>query len=383
MIRVCMLLHNFEPPFGGPERQAIQIATCLRDRGHQVIIVAKGTGRAPAHEVYEGLPVYRLNTPGLASLEAVYRLWRLRDSFDVIHVHGVGRLASAAVNFARRFHKRVYVKVTTAGHIIKQLPPGPRGWLKGLSPFRRQRAKLLQHADGMIAISEEIKAELARYGFPGDKIFYISNGVDTRRFHPVAPAEKLALRNKLGLPPDKAMVIFTGKITRRKGVDTLLRAWRQAAVHDRAVLVLAGSGHGQPDSMEEWLDRFIIENGLAASVIRPGAVADVAPYLAASDCFVFPSRREGLPNSLLEAMASGLLCIASDIGGNRDLILPEQTGVLLPVADIDAWAAAMCSAVRNPRPALGAAAAAFINANYCLDVTVDRLERLFTKSQKG
>ena len=93
-----MLLNNFEPPFGGPELQALNISKKLIGCGHEILFISKGSGQAPEYEVVEGIPVYRLNKRGLASVEAIYQLWKLRDEFDIIHVHGVGRLASVAIN---------------------------------------------------------------------------------------------------------------------------------------------------------------------------------------------------------------------------------------------------------------------------------------------
>jgi glycosyltransferase involved in cell wall biosynthesis len=177
-----MLLNNFEPPFGGPELQAIAIASRLMEREHQVMLVAKGTGNAPQSEQINGISVYRLNRKGCSSIEAWFQLLKLKDQFDIIHVHGVGRLASIAIYFARKHGKKVYVKVTTAGHIVKEVKPGVLGMLKNLSPFRGKKVALLKKADGMIGMSDELLAEMEKHGFLTEKIFYIPNGVDTGKF---------------------------------------------------------------------------------------------------------------------------------------------------------------------------------------------------------
>jgi glycosyltransferase involved in cell wall biosynthesis len=376
-----MLLNNFEPPYGGPELQAQKISERMIARDHQVIFIAKGSGKALKEEIVRGIPVFRLNIRGLASVEAYYRLWKLRECFDIIHVHGVGRLASVAIDFAKKFNKTVYIKVTTAGHILKPIDTGPLSFLKRISPFRKRKLAILKQAQGMIAISREIRNELAQHSFPSEKIFSIPNGVDLGRFHPIASEEKRLLRHKLGLPLDKTVIIFTGKITQRKGIDTLVSAWAQAkSIHEKAVLVLVGSGHDQGDSMENWLDQFLEREAIIPSVIRTGAVDNVPEFLMAADCFVFPSKREGLPNSLLEAMASGLLCIASDIGGNRDLVEDGKTGLLLPINDINSWAEAMQQVVSNTPnlyESYSQDAVIMIENNYSLERTVEGLERLY------
>lgn len=373
-----MILNNFEPPFGGPELQVAAITSRLRERGHEVIIIARGTNTAPQYEEIHGLPVYRLQRKGCGSVDCWRQLSIMRDRFDVIHVHGVGRLASAAILFARLHGKKVFVKVTTAGHIIKELPPGAKGMLKALLPFRWLKPALLKQAHGIIAISDEILAELEKTGFSGKKISYIPNGVDLEKYRPATDEEKLELRKQLGLPPEKKVYIFTGKITSRKGIDTLLQAWQgAAALRGRAVLVLVGSGAGQSDNAEEWACRFVTEQNLGDAVVFAGARTNIPEYLAAADCFVFPSRREGLPNSLLEAMAANLLCLASDIGGNRDVIMHGETGMLVPAERVADWSEALENALLQNDPALGAQARELIKSKFSLDATVEKLIELY------
>ncbi|SDF72908.1 glycosyltransferase family 4 protein [Sporolituus thermophilus] len=379
MARICMIFNSFELPNpGGPSLQAYRVSQELKKRGHQIIFVAKGTGRSPAFEMVDGIPLYRLNLKGLASFQLLYRLWHLKNEFDILHVHGVGRLATMAITFARNFGKRVYVKYTIAGALMKPPQPGVKGWFKRISPFPKLRLEKHKQADGMIAISGETYNELINYGFPRDRISFIPNGVDTELFRPVGLMEKQQLRRKLGLPENKMIFIFTGKITRRKGVDTLLCAWQSLPqIQEKAVLVLVGDGKGQADNLEAWLDKFIQTNKLAGSVIWPGVVANVPDYLAAADCFLFPSWREGLPNSLLEAMSAGLVCFASNIGGNTDVIIPGKTGILLPPGDVGAWADAIAQAVNDPHPALGTAARRYICENYSIIGTANKLEKLY------
>lgn len=378
MARVCMVLNNYEPPFGGPELQARKIAMRLIERGHSIMFVARGTGKAPAYEAVDGISIYRLNHPGFASLEALCILYRLRERYDILHVHGVGRLAAVAIRIGRRYGKKVYIKVTTAGHLVKPAASGFLGALKRLSPFPQRKLKLLQQASGWIAISSEIGQELENNEFNSGKIFDIPNGVDTAVYHPATLAEKEALRKDLQLPLNKKIFIFTGKITRRKGIDTLITAWAQTdQAKQQGLLLLVGSGLGQADSLEDYLTETLANGDFADSVIRTGEVSNLDQYLAAADIFVFPSRREGLPNSLLEAMACGLLCTASDIGGNNDLITDGYNGYLIPTDGIEEWSSMFDDAVRKSDSSLPQAAVATIRENYNLESTVDRLEKLF------
>ncbi|CQR70556.1 Putative teichuronic acid biosynthesis glycosyltransferase TuaC [Sporomusa ovata DSM 2662] len=380
MARICMVLNNFELPFGGPELQAQKVAAALMARGHQIFIIAKGSGKAPKQEVVNELRIIRLNRRGLASVELFWQLFNYKSDFDIIHVHGVGRLASVAIRFAKWFHKKVFIKVTTAGHVIKQSNSRIKALAQKIMPFREQKLKLLQQADGVIAISNEIRNELEYNGFAKQSIYNIPNGVDTAIYHPVCSETKSSLRSKLRLPIDKRIFVYTGKLTRRKGIDTLLATWcKTTHAKTAGMLVMIGSGQGQQDNMEACIQESVKKYCLEDSVLTLGNVDNVADYLQAADIFVFPSRREGLPNSLLEAMACGLLCVASDIGGNRDLIVSGKNGFLVPVEDVVQWCDQIESAADNVESCLMEAAATTISDNYDLRVTVDRLEKLFNR----
>lgn len=373
-----MILNNFELPFGGPELQAQKVAAALIARGHQVLIIAKGSGKAPCREWLDELTIVRLNKRGLASIELFWQLFKYRDDFDVLHVHGVGRLASVAIRFAKQFQKRVFIKVTTVGHIYKKPQSKLKKMLQKFLPFSKQKLRLLQKADGIIAISSEIRDELKNNGFPPSSIYDIPNGVDTSRYYSVDLKNKNKLRSKLRLPVNKCIFVYTGKLTRRKGIDTLITAWcKSSQAKTTGMLVMLGSGRGQQDNMEAYIQESVEKYCLEDSVLTLGDVENVADYLQAADIFVFPSRREGLPNSLLEAMACGLLCVASDIGGNSDLIVSGKNGFLVSVEDVDQWCEQIESAAVSVNNALKEAAASTVKDNYDLTITVDRLAKLF------
>jgi glycosyltransferase involved in cell wall biosynthesis len=263
------------------------------------------------------------------------------------------------------------------GGIVKAISPGLFGLIRKISPFRSSKVGVLKRANSMIAITGAIVEDLRRHGFAEEKIAYIPNGVDTDLFYPPSAEEKRELRTALRLPQDKMLFIFTGKLTQRKGLDILLAAWCQMAESClNAVLLLVGSGVGQKDSLEEYANKFISENNLKESIHMLGAVDNVADYLKAADVFVFPSRWEGLPNSLLEAMAASLFCIASDIEGVNELIIPGRTGVLTGAGDTTALTQALTAAYQCRNQSLAAAAAAVIQREYSIEATAERLERL-------
>jgi glycosyltransferase involved in cell wall biosynthesis len=141
-------------------------------------------------------------------------------------------------------------------------------------------------------------------------------------------------------------------------------------------LVLVGDGEER-----DRLASKAAELGVADRVHFAGRVADPAEYLRAADAFVLPSVAEGMSNSLLEAMATGLPCLASDIGGNTDLLGQRGAGLLLPGDNTQAWADAILRVVadRDFGLGMGAAARRRVEADFALEVVVDRYQALYRR----
>jgi len=378
MARLCILLNNFEPPFGGPELQAQKLAQRLIRNGHQVIFVAKGGGKYPDKDLVDGVPLFRLNWKGVTSLAIYYYLWKLRHEFDILYAHGLGRFVANAVATANLLNKKAFVEVTTTGNIRKPIHNRVIGVLKRLNPLSCNNTKLLKAATGIVAISSEILEEVRREGISDSKIWYAPVGVDTNLFNLSTSYKKQEIRVRLGLPEDKPIIIFTGKLRRLKAVDVLLQAWSQSTfLQERAVLLLVGSGRRCADSLDDFVKQCLQNSPISRSVICTGDVDNVHEYLAASDIFAFPSRSEGLPNSLLEAMSAGLTCIASNIPGNIDVVKHGETGILVPVGDCQALYLALEDMIRNPAAEMGSKARELILEKYNIEQRIVDLEKIF------
>jgi glycosyltransferase involved in cell wall biosynthesis len=166
-------------------------------------------------------------------------------------------------------------------------------------------------------------------------------------------AEKKRLQKSLGIT-GWPVILSVARLAEQKGQRDLIRAMVRLAESAReSVLVLVGDG---PDrSFLEALARDIS----LRRVVFAGNQDDPLPWLAAADVFVLPSLYEGLPGALIEAMAAGLPCIATDIPGNRDLIKDGQTGLLVPVNNFAALADAIKRIVSDPELALRCAQAGY------------------------
>jgi glycosyltransferase involved in cell wall biosynthesis len=318
------------------------------------------------------------------TLSAARFLLRHRSQWDVVHITHVYLDAFAAA-LTRRWHGLpIVVRPACAGHYgdlarlarLRAWPLYPGPGKVGL----RALIRVIARADAFIANSRELAEELAAAGCPGGKIAHIPNGVDLNRFQPDPTARLAEGRRRFGLP-EGPLLVFAGRLDPQKGLHTLVDAMRSPTLAaSGAHVLLLGDG---PQRAE--LAQAVRRNALSDRVLFRGVVEDVAPYLRASDIFAFPTLGEGMPNALLEAMASGLPCAASAVGGCRDVIAHGETGLLVPAGDAKAFQAALETLVQSAslRERLGAAARRDAVARFGMATMVDRYEACYRAVMAG
>jgi glycosyltransferase involved in cell wall biosynthesis len=180
--------------------------------------------------------------------------------------------------------------------------------------------------DGFVAVSDEVASSIVReIRPPADRITTIPNGVDTERYP--APVDRAAVRRELGVSDDTVLVLSIGKLMRQKGHQSLVDA--MGLLDDRkAVVAIAGEGE-----LRGTIETQIADAGLGDRVRLLGLRRDAPQLLAAADAFVLPSLWEGLPMALLEAMASGLPVLATEVSGTSQVVEDGISGLLIPAAD--------------------------------------------------
>jgi glycosyltransferase involved in cell wall biosynthesis len=368
-----MLSASFVPTLGGTEQQCRLLSEWLARAGVSVAVLTRegGKGIEPSRFPF---PVHRLAVGGLG-YAVMGALWLAvyGRRFGVLHAHQALSPALAAVLAKRlRSQYRVVVKVVCSG-----------GWsdfrLAQGRPLFRRRMSLLRGVDRFVVLNPESAAELQVLGLGGVPASLVPNGVDARRFVPAEPAEREILRARLGLPPDEGIALFVGRLERRKGLDILLAAWAELRRRGNVPrLLIAGPGEVTP-----WR-REAAACGLDPWITFLGGRADVADLYRASDLLVFPSRAEGCPNVVLEAMASGLPVVATDVAGNREAVGEDgKAGRLVPGEAPAALAEAVTTLAGSPalRRELAAAARERILERFDIDRVGARYLSLYEELQ--
>lgn len=319
-MKIAMVIDYYSPAIGGAELQLASLTPYLKMAGMDVRVITRRLAGLAPFELINGVPVYRMpshRSPKIATFMfqafSIFHLARFKP--DVIHAHGSYSAALIGIAAKRLTQTRLVVKILSGQEItlLHSKFLGGQRW-----------KKILKHTDAFITISQQIDDSLIQAKVEDRRRWMIPNGVDLRRFRPIAQEEKKALRRQLGLPEDRLVVVYSGRLHHVKGADVLIKAWQRCPNRPQETqLVMLGTG-----PMEKELRELAGEN-----VTFKGAIFDVSPYLQAADIFVLPSQWEGLSNALLEAMACGLPVIASDCQGNKELIRQDETGFLFPVGD--------------------------------------------------
>jgi len=317
---VTVVVPDFDPTGGGTSRQSRQQAEDLLARGVSALVLTRRRQlNWPRREVVRGVPVQRVNPPGWGSAAdkasvVTFALWLAahRRGIAMVEVVMYPDYALGAV-FARLGGRTVMIWAGL-GDATDTLGPARDPIRRAQRAVRRRALKRCHH----VALTSAIEKELRSLGI--DKIERIGVPVDTQRFRPPTTQERARARAEIGIPEGVVAVVYSGHLRASKGVDSLIDAFSHLPSSGAgARLYVLGKGSG-PDSSEEELHEQVRRLGLGNKVVFTGAVECGEKYLWAADIFVLPSRREGMSNSLLEAMACGLACVAGPEAGGDEML---------------------------------------------------------------
>ncbi len=356
----------------------------------------KHTAVSPPVEDVDGLRFYRAPArPGLLSKIPIVKqfgvIGTLRDRLfelipdlkpDVMHAHSPALNGKAALAAKARFgvpllyEVRAFWEDAAVDHGTSK-----EGGLR-YKLTRRLETDVLRAADAVTTICEGLRKDIVARGIPADKVTVIPNAVDISRFS-IPERRDPELEASLGLAGKKVLG-FIGSFYAYEGLSLLIRALPKIlSERDDVVILLVGGGN-EADALKNQVESL----GLTARVRFTGRVPNpqVDRYYSLCDAMVYPRLSMRLtelvtPLKPLEAMAQGRLVIASDVGGHRELIAPDKTGVLFPAGDADALAHAVVSLLGNDGvwPAMRAAGRAFVETERNWAASVGRYASVFDR----
>ncbi|MFC2081634.1 glycosyltransferase family 4 protein [Candidatus Bipolaricaulota bacterium] len=297
---------------------------------HLAAVVATGVS---VHEISMARRIGTLRH--LSSLVQLVRLMR-RERFDIVHVHTP--IAAVLGRVAAKLARVPVVIYTVHGFYFHERMSA---WKRRLIIWV-ERLLGRQCTDLLLTVSKEdrdtaVAERIAR----ADRVVWIGGGVDVDAFE---CDKRVSLPEEFGIRPSQQVVGFIGRIVREKGVIELVRAMQLVLKQQpEALLLIVGEtlGSDRDRGTRHALRQQIEEHGMADKVRFTGFRDDAARLIGGMDVFVLPSHREGLPQSILEAMASGVPVVATDIRGCREEVVDGETGFLVPVNDPDALAHAI------------------------------------------
>lgn len=356
----------YYPNFSGAAIQAHRILSQLAASGMRVRMLTVADQAASGHASHslrlDGveityLPVVRqrawstwrwLPPPvrkGAASLNQSMRDWSFQRSLirtlrrharsgDVVQLYVVGDWTWLLLRTAQQLGLRVIIQISLVGaddpSSFQRSWLGVSTWLKKQCFFRVER---------IIGLSRALTRSCHDAGIPPDRVVRIPNGVDLEQFPSQNPELRRVHCLRLGYDPQRLRLVFVGSAILRKGIDVAIGAFQQLAREIPKVdLLIVGpcdfsdrTRHdAQRDACLQKLRTELQEDQLSNRVVWVGQVENVSDYLLASDIFFFPTRREGLPNALAEAMACGLPVVASNLEGiTTDLVEDGREGYLV------------------------------------------------------
>jgi glycosyltransferase involved in cell wall biosynthesis len=313
---------------GGIGRHVSSLLPELLRRGARVEVAApRATGGLGAEAA--GTPFWPVEIPRLPSpvpaVSALRDLKRALDGADLVHAHGVR--AGLAAGAAARSDAVPHLIVTIHNAVFES-----GSTRRGAESVAHRMLALL--AELRICVSEDV-ARAARAAAPAKagSVIVMPVGADPT---PVEPAEAAAAREQLGLEAGRPLVVGVGRLDPQKGFDVLVEATARMNGSSPPMVVICGEGPARPD-----LEERIRALGLGGQVRLLGHRQDAKALIAAADAFCMPSRWEGSPLALHEALAAGRPVVAAAVGGIPELLTFGQAGLLVPPEDPGALAAAV------------------------------------------
>jgi len=293
----------------------------VRDKEFQITEMAKG----------RGLTYYEIPEHGKFDLRVLGALREIILRHDINMIHGHDYKSDLFAYLIRKIMWKRKIALVSTAHAWVML--GRKGEL-----YRRLDLFLMKRFNHLFAVSQATQEEMLAAGIPQSKITVLYNGIDTETWS--RDQIQSTVREELGIPQSSQVLGYVGRIMPEKDLETWIRAAAIVAKrYPQAKYVLVGEGR-DGTTLDE-LKALAASLGIADQLIFPGCRRDVPQVYTAFDVFVMSSRREGLPNSILEAMALGVPVVTTDVAGAKELVVNNETGFVVDQKDIQGLASSI------------------------------------------
>ena len=347
---------------GGITSYVLTLARGLKARGHKVYIASSGGSLLPEFMqegiIYIPIPIRTKSEASPKILASLFKLKKAipQNKIDILHSHS----RTTQVLGCLLSRKTGIPHISTCHGFFK------KRWSRKIFPCWGKK---------VIAISEQVRDHLRDdFKVEENSIRLIHNGIDTEKFKAQSEERKAQIKDNLGLG-DGPVVGIVARLSDVKGHKYLIEAMNMVLKKEPgAQLLMVGEGREKKE-----LVSLVQSLGMEKNVFFVSSVNDTKDLISIMDLFVMPSLKEGLGLSLMEAKASGLAVIGSDVGGIRSLIQNNSNGLLVRAADTAALSCAILELLQDPkrRIFLGHNARAFIKYNFSAEQMVSQTEEFY------
>jgi 1,2-diacylglycerol 3-alpha-glucosyltransferase len=379
-VSILLVTSSYLPIMGGSEIEAQRVSQALIGRGHRVQILCPGGPPMPEASRWTddcGIPVRTFGGRAPARIRghifALRVAWVLLAEFrayDLIYFLMPGLQVALGTLMARLLRKPVVMKFSGSNEIRR---------LKNSWVGRIQLRFLNKWAGAIMILNPGMTGEATECGLNASKLLWMPNPVDLDEFRPLSADARSILRAKLTIACGAEVILFVGRLAPEKELASLVAGFAKlSACRPQALLVLVGEGPCRED-LRSATGSLASEGRVRfTGAVPPSAVHE---WVQAADVFALVSSLEGLPVSLIEAMATGLPVVVSDIPANLQLVEQGIEGIVVETRNADAIGAALNSILSDPaaRSRMGIAGRTRIAARFSTQHVTGMYESLFAK----
>lgn len=387
-ISVLMVTGVYFPEINGAVLQCKAIISLLKKNVNFRVLSATKDKDMLNNILVDGVSVYRakIQKNNFFNLSQIFSIsfyfLKNRKEFDLVHIHGFSKKSALVIILSKLFGKKIILKLTSFGH---DDPVTVYSINKKLFIFYR-------FIDVFIGVSPIFEMSYSRANLTSKKFFLIPNGVDVDKFIPVQSiSEKKTLRLKLGLPLDIVLILFVGHFSKEKAALDLFKAWEKIcdinSFHNSGIIFIGSTSNQNFEVNQDTVNLIHkkSEQYINKNIFFIEKTQKINEYYQASDIYVMPSYREGLPNTLLEAMSSGLPAIASNLPKITDWVIKDRLdGFLYKKGDVGQLTFILKELIENEelRKKIGTKARKNIESRFSILNTTEEIYNVYESFSK-